>query len=92
MFIVIVKYVTGLEDIDKALPDHNAWLDSMYEKGILIASGRQIPRVGGILLARSDSREDLERILETDPFRHRGFSETQIIEFQPSQTAAGIEL
>jgi uncharacterized protein YciI len=89
IFIVIVSYIAGL---DEALPDHNAWLDSMYERGVLIASGRQVPRVGGVLLARSDSREVLERVLETDPFRRRGFSETQIIEFQPSKTAEGIKL
>jgi uncharacterized protein YciI len=92
IFIVIVSYIASLDEIDEALPDHNAWLDSMYERGVLIASGRQVPRIGGVLLARSDSRGDLERVLETDPFRRRGFSETQIIEFQPSKTAEGIKL
>ncbi|WP_332603373.1 YciI family protein [Arthrobacter sp. S2(2024)] len=51
IFIVIVSYVTDFDDIVEALPEHNAWLDSTYQRGVLIASGRQIPRVGGVLLA-----------------------------------------
>ena len=91
MFVVILTYLADLAQIDDALQDHIAWLDQQYADGVFIASGRRVPRVGGVILARNLSGDDLERRLASDPFRQRGLAEYAVTEFVPSRTAKGFE-
>ena len=60
MFLIDVRYVAPLEDVDKALEGHVAFLKENYAKGIFVLSGRKIPRTGGVILARNVSREELD--------------------------------
>jgi uncharacterized protein YciI len=91
MFIVTLKYLADLSEVDAALPEHVAWLDQQYADGVFIASGRQVPRVGGLILAISTTREDLDRRLALDPFGHLGLAEHTVIEFAPSRVADGLD-
>jgi uncharacterized protein YciI len=52
MFIVSLTYICNLEEIDKILPEHIQYLKEQYEKGNFIASGRKVPRTGGIILTQ----------------------------------------
>jgi uncharacterized protein YciI len=91
MFVVMITYVADLAAVDAALPEHMAWLEQQYAEGIFLASGRQIPRVGGVILAAGIGRAELERRLLLDPFRRRGLAECTVVEFAPSRVAAGLE-
>lgn len=91
MFVVLLTYRADLARIDDALRDHIAWLDQQYADGVFIVSGRRVPRVGGVILARNVSPEDLERRLASDPFRQRGLAEYAVTEFVPSRTAEGFD-
>jgi uncharacterized protein YciI len=91
MFVVILTYRADLSRIDAALQDHIAWLDQQYADGVFIASGRRVPRVGGVILAGNVSAEDLERRLSADPFRQQGLAEYAVTEFVPSRAAEGFE-
>lgn len=91
MFVVTLTYRVDLKRIDEALEDHVAWLDQQYADGVFIASGRRVPRVGGVILARGLSPEDLEQRLASDPFNQRGLAEYAVTEFVPSRTAQGFE-
>jgi uncharacterized protein YciI len=59
--------------------------------GNFLISGRQIPRVGGIILATANSREEVEAIAREDPFCARGLSDFRVIEFRASQRGGDIE-
>ena len=85
MFVVILKYVAPLEKIDAYREEHLCFLDRYYKCGIFIASGPQIPRTGGIIIARCSSKQILEKILHEDPFYIHGFAEHQIYEFTPTK-------
>lgn len=89
MFFVSVQYQQPLEVVDSLLPAHIAFLDTYYAKGIFIASGRKVPRTGGVILACGITRTDLEEILGKDPFKSNGVADYQITEFVPNQTAPG---
>jgi len=71
---------------------HVSWLKTHYESGLFVASGRQVPRKGGVILARSGDRAALEALLERDPFVQNGVARTDVIEFVPSMTAPGAEV
>ncbi|WP_433795621.1 YciI family protein [Actinoplanes sp. CA-252034] len=91
MFVIILTYRVGLEKIDAVLQDHVAWLDQQYADGVFLASGRRIPRVGGVILAKDVTPAELEERLDLDPFRRHGLADYAVTEFIPSRTAQGFE-
>ena len=92
MFVVTLTYLRPLDELDALMPKHVAWLKKHYKSGLFIASGRQVPRTGGVILARSGDREALEAVLRLDPFVKAGCARTDVIEFTPSMAAAGAEV
>jgi len=91
MYIVNLTYVVALEAVDVLLAEHVAYLKEQYAKGVFLASGRKVPRTGGIILAQSDSMETLNAVLDLDPFKKNGVAEYSVIEFVPTMTTDGLE-
>jgi uncharacterized protein YciI len=87
VFVVTLTYVADLAEIDAAMPRHMAYLRRQYEEGIFLVSGRQVPRVGGVIIATGLERADLEERVAQDPFVAEGLAEASIVEFNASQTA-----
>ncbi|MFZ0489851.1 MAG: YciI family protein [Salegentibacter sp.] len=85
MFIVNLTYKTELEQIDQFLNEHIEFLNEQYELGNFLASGRKIPRTGGIILSKIDNRSELERIIKKDPFNINDLAEYELTEFIPSK-------
>ena len=69
-------------------PQHRAWLDQHYRSGLFLVSGRQSPPIGGVLLARGESAQALEHLMQDDPFFKAGLVTYQIIAFTPSRRHA----
>ncbi len=90
VFIVVLTYQCDLAEIDDAIPDHSAWLDVNYAEGVFVASGRRVPRVGGVILANGVTRDELDRRLCLDPLATRGLATYDVIEFDPSRTSPEI--
>lgn len=86
MFIINLTYKTGLEVVDQFLDKHVEFLNEQYELGYFIASGRKIPRTGGIILSNIESRLELEKIINKDPFKKNELADYELIEFVPSKT------
>ncbi len=84
IYIVSLTYIKPLSDVDSMIPAHVEWLRQGYADGVFLASGRKIPRTGGIILAKSDSAEALETRLALDPFRKAGLTSTEVIPFEAS--------
>lgn len=87
MFVIELTYKASLDEIDAAMKPHMAFLNTHYASGRFLASGRKIPRDGGIILATGDDRAEVEAIVARDPFVARGLAEARIIEFRLSQLA-----
>jgi uncharacterized protein YciI len=86
MFIVSLTYTALLEQVDAVLAAHVDWLNAGYAAGVFLASGRKVPRDGGVILARGE-RAALEARLADDPFARAGLASYEIIEFIPTMTA-----
>ena len=91
MFIVSLTYLVPLEEVDKFLALHVSYLEEQYALGHFIASGRKVPRTGGIILSQMDSLQKLQTVLEKDPFQINNLATYEIQEFTPSMTAQGFE-
>ncbi|WP_028534307.1 YciI family protein [Paludibacterium yongneupense] len=87
MFVVLLTYTRSLDQVDEQLSAHRAFLERQYQAGVFIASGPQIPRAGGVILARGLSREDLQTLLAQDPFALHGLASYSIVEFQARAVA-----
>ena len=87
MFIVSLTYICTLEEVDEILPQHVEYLKNQYEKGNFIASGRKIPRTGGIILSKLDNIKELEKVINQDPFKINNLAKYEIQEFIPSMTS-----
>ncbi len=86
MFILSVNYTSSLDQIDVFLEEHIDFLKKQYGKKMFIASGRKVPRTGGVILARVKNRKELDAIIEEDPFFIHGLAEYEVTEFLPSMT------
>ncbi len=83
MFIVVINYKKPIEEIEKHLVAHRAFLEEGYQKNYFIASGPRNPRTGGIILSQLKDRTQLETILQQDPFQVNGLADYSYMEFEP---------
>jgi uncharacterized protein YciI len=81
MFIIELTYKKAMSDVEEFLEAHRAFLDEQYAKGIFVASGPKKPRDGGVILAGDMSRQDLEKLLQKDPFFIQEIAQFKIIDF-----------
>lgn len=88
MFVVSLTYIRDLSEVEKHLDAHIAYLDRQYAAGVFLASGRKVPRTGGVILAQAESRLALEAILANDPFMIHGVAQCEVTEFVPTKTSA----
>lgn len=91
MFIISLKYKKNLSEVDKFVPPHIEFLKEKYSKKIFLASGRKVPRDGGIIIARANSKDELMNELKDDPFHINSIADYEIIEFVPSMTCAELD-
>lgn len=82
-FVVEIIYTEPIENVSRYVDDHRAYLQFGYQSGMLLISGPQEPRVGGILIAKAKSREEVQSFCDGDPYNIRGVARHRIIEFIP---------
>lgn len=91
MFIISLTYKRPLEEVDMYLAAHVEYLKKEYARGSFFASGRKVPRTGGIIFSAMKNMDELKSILELDPFYSEGVADFEITEFVPSMAAEGFE-
>ena len=83
LFILVLKYLVPIEQIEAHLKEHQEFVDSQYAKGNFIGSGPQVPRTGVIIIAKGDNKESITAIIKNDPFSIHQLARYQIYEFIP---------
>ncbi|WP_148250680.1 YciI family protein [Raoultella terrigena] len=89
--VVVLTYVKPLDDVDALLPAHVEWLKKGYADGLFLASGRKMPRSGGVILARGDDMKTLRATLSQDPFQQSGIARADIIPFEATMAAPSLQ-
>jgi uncharacterized protein YciI len=80
MFIIDLKYIVPLEEVDQHMAAHVVHLEKHYANGAFVAWGRKEPRTGGVILAIADSKDQIENIIKEDPFHQHQLAEFTITE------------
>jgi uncharacterized protein YciI len=89
VFAVHSVYLKPLEEVDRHLEAHRAFLKDLYAQGITICSGPKAPRTGGFILMNAGSIEEAEAIMRNDPYVLHGVAEYTFIEFEVRSFADG---
>ena len=82
-FIIRIDYLVPLQKIEAILSEHRQFLQEGYDEGILLFSGPMNPRTGGIVGARSESVEEIQKFFSRDPFYTNKAAEYSFTEFDP---------
>ncbi|NWB09101.1 GTP cyclohydrolase [Pseudomonas sp. D5002] len=91
-FVVVLTHTRPLDEVDRHLPAHFAFLDQAYAQGVFLLSGKRVPRSGAVILAQASSIEDIEKYLEQEPFLYHEVSRHQVYEFVPGRSAPDLSV
>jgi uncharacterized protein YciI len=91
MFIALLTYVRPLDEVDALIPAHVAFLDEHYASGLFVASGRKVPRTGGVILIAGEDRARVLSVIAQDPFALAGVATYELVEFCPVKMRPGFE-
>ncbi|HMN98229.1 MAG TPA: YciI family protein [Miltoncostaeaceae bacterium] len=89
MYLLMARYTRPIEEVDALLEEHKAWIGSNSDKILLTA--REEPLIGGLILARGDSLDEVWEMIRQDPFHASGMAEYEVREYNPVRAAEGVE-
>lgn len=87
MFVVLLKFSSNRANASQFMDGHNAWLKDGFDKGVFHLAGTIQPKLGGAILALDATLEEIQRIVERDPFVAEGVVSAEIIEITPSKVS-----
>lgn len=82
-----LTYTSSIEQIDAAVVEHRAFLQKGFDAGMLLMSGPQNPRTGGVILGRAESLESIRAFMLQDPFHVKSLATYRFVEFIPVKMA-----
>lgn len=92
MYIISLTYKVPLEEVDQHLDSHIKYLNKQYDLGNFQASGRKVPRTGGIILSRITDKNKLLEVIAEDPFIKNNIADYDLIEFTPTKTSEELKI
>ena len=84
--IALLRYLRPLEEVLAVTDRHRAYLSSLQEQGLLLASGPLDPRFGGALLLRVPDnavQATLDRVRDDDPYIKAGVVQYELLPWNP---------
>lgn len=86
-FLLEGQHLVPFEQRDpKLIAAHRQFLQDGYDQGRFLLSGPSIPPTGGVLIARAESREQLDAFLADEPFcKAKMMRFSKVVEFDPVQ-------
>lgn len=91
MFIIDLKYIQPLSEIEKFLPLHIEFLEKNYAEGNLLMSGRKNPRTGGMMFCTLKTEQEVINMIASDPFKINNLAEYTITEFHPTKACGKLK-
>jgi uncharacterized protein YciI len=91
-FLIEITYTLPIEEIGEGnINEHRQFLQKGYERGLLLMSGPQEPPLGGVVIARAESLEEIQAFFESDPYRQRSLATYRFVAFRPVKHAGFME-
>ena len=91
MFLLLGRYTAPADDVDPLRDGHIAWVQEHTQAGHFLAGALQAGGVGGLIVAKAGSRDEVESWTADDPFIQHGVFEYDIREYEVAFTTPGLE-
>ncbi len=88
MFLCVSAYSAPLAEVDAVSAAHRRFLVTLEARDLVVLAGRQEPPAGGVVVLRGDSLEQVQRLLQDDPYVQRGVATYTVTEFTSQRGAA----
>ncbi|HEX6748656.1 MAG TPA: YciI family protein [Longimicrobium sp.] len=85
MFVLLLKYLKPIDEVERLTPAHREWLDRFYREGKFIVSGPREPRTGGVIIADVENELEAMKIIVDDPFFAEKVADYELIRFTPTK-------
>jgi uncharacterized protein YciI len=79
-YAVTYTFSAEPDEVNQIRPTHRVWLAEQLESGPLLASGPMVDRPAALLIFKSDSIEELNALLDQDPYEIAGVIGERTIE------------
>jgi|LADL02.1.fsa_nt_gi uncharacterized protein YciI len=87
-FLIEIDYTAPIEIINTLVTEHRAFLQTGYDKGWLLMSGPKNPKIGGIVIARAPSMQEIQTFFFNDPYQQHNAATYRFVEFEPVKSQA----
>lgn len=84
LVVATSEYLASGDEVAEVVPEHRDWIRGHYESGVMLSSGPQVPRVGGVLLLRCPSMEAARELVDADPLVTSGVARYGLVAFEPT--------
>ena len=91
MIALYSVYLKPTDEVDQYLERHRAFIKTLYERGVGICSGPQIPRTGGFIMMNVSGKTEAMELMKEDPYVIHGVAAYVPIEFELKSFAPGFE-
>lgn len=85
MFIVFLRFSDNRTEAAKFMEGHNAWIKRGFDSGTFLLAGSLQPNAGGTVVAHNIDREDLDALVQEDPFVAERVVSAEIHEITPGR-------
>jgi len=82
-FLVDITYLVEFDKIGEILPKHREFLQTGYDKKLLLMSGPKNPKTGGVVIARAESIDEIKSFFDNDPYKIASYASYDFLEFDP---------
>jgi uncharacterized protein YciI len=92
--MIIVRYRRPLSEIEAVTAAHRAYLGTLKERGVLVASGPMDPRFGGMLLVRVQDENplpELDALRDGDPYHQHGLANYELLPWKVMHGKEGLD-
>lgn len=83
MYLVITTYVVPMQAVEVQRAEHVEWVAKYVKNGTFIIAGPRRGQYGGVIVARTMDKVELDRILSEDSFVREGVVEVNVVDFDP---------
>ena len=91
MFLLLGRYTAPADQVDPHRDGHVAWVGEHAAAGHFIAGALEEGGLGGVIIARASSREEVEGWTREDPFIANGVFEYDIRGYEVAFAADGLD-
>lgn len=81
MYVIDLVYTGSFEGLEDVVAEHRRYLDAHRDAGLVLFYGPKDPRTGGIVVTREAGRDEVDRLIEEDPFVRDGLVSTAVTKF-----------